>query len=200
MSTITWPSTRLFVPRRFEFALRSNVLTSNSPLTGSTQTVEIPGARWVGSMVLARASRADQGTREAILSQISGRANRVALWHFDRPAPRGTMRGSPVLSATAAAGATSLAITTTAGATALAGDMFSVGGQLVQCVANATADGAGAMTMSIRAELRAQVASGSAVTWDKPTATFLLVDTEVYASYDPGSGDEIALQFVEVFA
>lgn len=200
MATITWPSTRLFIPQRFELALRSNVVISTSPLTGATQTVEIPGARWVGSMTLTPCTQADQAAREALLTQIAGQANRVALWHFARPVPRGTMRGNPTLSATAAAGATSMAVSTTAGATALAGDMFSVGSQLVQCVTDAAADGAGAMTMSIRPALRAQVASATAVVWDKPTAAFILTSPEVRVGYRPAVGEEIALDFMEVFA
>lgn len=200
MATINWPTTIAFVPATFEIGLRSNVLLSTSPLNGAIQTLEIPGARWVVSMKLDAAYLDDQAAREALLTQIAGQANRVALWHFARPVPRGTMRGSPTLSATAAAGATSLAITTTAAATALAGDMFSVGGQFVQCVTDTAADGAGAMSMSIRPALRAQVASATAVVWDKPTATFILTSPEVRVGYRPALGDEIALDFMEVFA
>lgn len=201
MTTITWPATRLFMPQHFEIALRSNVLISTSPLTGATQTVELPGARWMCSIVLPGGySHAEQAAREALLSQVAGQANRVALWHFARPAPRGTMRGSPTLSATAAAGATTLAITTTALATLLIGDMVKVGSQLVQVVTDATADGAGAMSASIRPALRAQVASGSAVAWDRPTGLFLLTQQEVRVPYQPSWGGEISLEFVEVFA
>lgn len=200
MATVNWPATRLFMPRDFEIALRSNVLISASQLTGSIQTVEVPGARWVMFMTLVQRKHELQAVREALLAQIAGQANRVALWHFARPAPRGTMRGSPTLSATAAAGATTLAITTTALATLLVGDMVKVGSQLVQVVTDATADGAGAMSASIRPALRAQVASGSAVTWDRPTGLFLLTQQEVRVPYQPGMGGEIALEFVEVFA
>lgn len=200
MSTISWPATRLFMPQHFEIALRSNVLISTSPLTGATGTVEIPGARWVMSMTLVQRKHERQAEREALLAMIAGQANRVALWHFAHPAPRGTMRGSPTLSATAAAGATTLSIMTTALATLLAGDMVKVGSQLVQVVTDATADGAGAMSASIRPALRAQVASGSAVAWDMPTGLFLLTQQEVRVPYQPGMGGEIALEFVEVFA
>lgn len=200
MSTIDWPTSDVFRPAHFEIALRSNVLISASQFTGSIQTVEVPGARWVIAMQLDPAEWSGQAVREGILSQIAGQANRVALWHFARPAPRGTMRGSPTLSATAAAGATTLSIMTTALATLLAGDMVKVGSQLVQVVTDATADGAGAMSASIRPALRAQVASGSAVTWDRPTGLFLLTQQEVRVPYQPGMGGEISLEFVEVFA
>lgn len=201
MSTIAWPSTRLFLPQTMEIGLRSNVLISTSPLSGATQTVELPGARWVMSFVLTPTnSHADQAIREALFTQIAGQANRVALWHFMRPAPRGTMRGSPTLSANAIAGATSLSITTTAGATLLKGDMIKIGSQRVQVVADATADGLGAMSVTIAPAVRTTVASGQAVSWDAPTSTFILSATEVRVGYRPGIGEAISLEFVEVFA
>lgn len=200
MSTIDWPTSDVFRPAHFEIALRSNVLISASQFTGSIQTVEVPGARWVIAMQLDPAEWSDQAVREGILSQIAGQANRVALWHMARPTPQGTMAGSPTLSATAAAGATSLSIATTAGATLLAGDMGKVGSQLVQVVEPATADGSGAMTANIRPALRAQVASGSAFVWNRPTGLFLLTQQEVRVPYQPSWGGEISLEFVEVFA
>lgn len=201
MSTISWPATRLFLPASMEIGLRSNVLISTSPLSGATQTVELPGARWVMSFVLTPTnSHADQAIREALMTQIAGQANRVALWHFMRPAPRGTMRGSPVLAANATAGATSLSITTTAGATVLKGDMVKIGSQLVQSTTDATADGAGALTLSIAPMVRTTVASGQAVSWDAPTATFILTQSEIRVGYRPVIGEAISLEFVEVFA
>lgn len=200
MSTITWPSTDVFKPAKFEIGLRSNVLISTSPLSGVTQTVELPGARWVVSMTLDPVEWADQAVREALFSQIAGQANRVALWHFVRSAPRGTMRGSPTLSATASAGATSLSITTTAGATLLKGDMVKIGSQLLQVVADATANGSGAMTATVAPAVRTTVASGQAVSWDAPTSTFILTQSEVRVGYRPGIGEAISLEFVEVFA
>jgi hypothetical protein len=200
MSTITWPSTDIFKPATFEIALRSNVLISTSPLSGAIQTVELPGARLVIVMTLDPVEWAEQAEREALFAQIAGQANRVALWHMVRPAPRGTMRGSPTLSATASAGATSLSISTTSGATVLKGDMVKIGSQLVQSTTDATADGAGAMTLPIAPMVRTTVASGQAVSWDAPTATFISTQSELRVGYRPGIGEAISLEFVEVFA
>ena len=85
-------------------------------------------------------------------------------------------------------------------ATLKAGDMIGAGGQLVQVVADATAGADAVITASIRPALRAQVAAGSAVLWDKPTATFILTSPEVRVGYRPALGEEIALDFMEVFA
>lgn len=110
------------------------------------------------------------------------------------------MRGSPTLSAAASAGATSLSITTTAGATVLKGDMVKIGSQLMQSTTDATADGSGALTLPIAPMVRTTVASGQAVSWDAPTATFILTQSDVRSGYRPGIGEAISLEFVEVFA
>lgn len=200
MSTITWPSTRHFQPARFEIGLRSNVLISTSPLSGAVQTVELTGARWVVGFTLPEtSSMAEQAEREALLTEIAGQANRVALKHFRRLVPRGTMRGSPTLSANATAGATTLSITTTAGATVLKGDMLKIGDQLLQVVADATANGSGALSASVRPAVRATVASGQAVSWDGPTALFVMSAAEARIGYRPGAGESLTLEFVEAF-
>lgn len=87
-------------------------------------------------------------------------------------------------------------------ATLLAGDWLGLtGGQLVRVVADATANDAGAMTVEVRHMLRAAVASGTAVTLDKPTALFVRTEAGIMlprmaGNYEPG----VSLDLVEVFA
>lgn len=147
MTTYTWPSTDAFLLREFELGLRSNVLMSVSPLTGATQTVELPGARFVGAGVLPPATLAQAAEREAFFAKVAGQANRIALWHPARPVPRGTMRGTPTLSAHATAGATSLAIAGAYGANlikyskALDNAAWSKGGATISADATTAPDG-----------------------------------------------------------
>lgn len=174
MTTYTWPTTRVFTAASAEWRLAPNVFSLPSQFSGHTQTVELPGARWMVRVTFTPHNDADRALVEAFLAKVRGKANRIALWHPKRPAPLGTMRGSPVLAATEPRGETSLAITTTAGATLKAGDMIKVGDSLLMVTDDATADGAGAITVSVTPGLKAQVSAGSAVIWDRPTATFIL--------------------------
>lgn len=174
MTTYTWPNTRVFTAASAEWRLAPNVFSLPSQFSGHTQTVELPGARWMVRITFTPHNDADRALVEAFLAKVRGKANRIALWHPKRPVPLGTMRGSPVLAATEPRGETSLAITTTAGATLKAGDMLKVVDTLVMVTDDATADGAGAITVSVTPGLRAQVTAGAAVTWDRPTATFIL--------------------------
>lgn len=206
MATLTYPGGRLFVPARMQIWCEPNVLMSQAPLTKSTRRLSLTGAPW--RMVTAfapcasRADVDDQAQREAWFNYLGGRENLAALWHFKRPAPLGTMRGSPTIASTAAKGATSIAITTTAGATVRAGDMLGMGsgGQLVQVREDATADGAGAMTVNIVPKLRAQVAAATAVIWDKPTATFMCLSAGVPIGYSPGIGDGFTVEWIESYS
>jgi predicted RecA/RadA family phage recombinase len=205
MATLTYPSTRLFVPSRMSIWCEPNVMTSVAPLTKSTRRYRLTGAPW--RMILtyppcrSRTDEDDQATREAFFNYLGGQENLVALWHFKRPAPLGTMRGSPTLSATAVKGATSLSITTTAAATLKAGDMLQLGstGPLVQVREGAAADGAGALSVNIVPKLRAQVASGTAVVWDKPKANFLCLSAGVPIPYAPAIGEGFTVEFIESY-
>lgn len=86
--------------------------------------------------------------------------------------------------------------------TLLAGDWLGLtGGQLVRVVADATANDAGAMTVEVRHMLRAAVASGTAVTLDKPTALYVRTEAGIMlprmaGNFEPG----MSLDLVEVFA
>ena len=71
----------------------------------------------------------------------------------------------------------------------------------MRVVADATANDAGAMTVEVRHMLRAAVASGTAVTLDKPTALFVRTEAGIMlprmaGNYEPG----VSLDLVEVFA
>ena len=82
-------------------------LVGTSDSTGSQQVRLLAPPRWTMSLIQpAWLSPAEAGRWQALVAKLRGRANVLAAWDKARPQPRGTLRGSPVLSATAAAGAT----------------------------------------------------------------------------------------------
>lgn len=199
MATHAYPTSRIFIPATMTWGIRSNVFASTSPYSGDVQTIEIPGARWTCSLSYPTAINAEQAQLEAFWTKVRGQVHRVSLWHMMRPAPRGTMRGSPTLSAGAAQGATSVSVVTTSGNTLLAGDMVGIGGQLHMVVSDATASG-GLMTISIEPPLRASRSSGAPVTWDRPTALFMLAESQSAVPYAPKLAPGFGIDLVEVFA
>ncbi len=180
MSIITLPATlKIGVDsgvgqRRFD-------LLTQSDSNGSQQARLLGPPRWTLRLVQPEwLTLAEAGEWSALLMQLRGRVNVLAAWDPARPAPKGTMRGSLTLAASASAGATSVSITGgagQAGTTVKPGDWFQIGAglgtsQLVMCTVAATANGSGVVSLAFEPPLRTGFASATAVSWDKPLAYF----------------------------
>lgn len=205
MTTYAWPTGRHFVPATHELRVIDNTQrTAESALSGYVQTTGMPGARWGWGIDFAPHTQAQRADVEAYLLRLSGRQHRVQLWDLRNPRPRGTIALTGVtLSASAAQFATSIVLAGCgASATLLAGDWLGLtGGQLVRVVSDATANGSGVMTVEVRHMLRAAVASGSAVTLDKPAALFVRAEAGIALPRMPGNVEPgMSLDLVEVFA
>lgn len=204
MSTYAWPSGRAFVPQTASLRVFANGRDNESPENGTSQTVTRPGSKWGWSVVMKAMSVADRDDFEGFLIGLSGREHRVTAHDWKRPQPRGTCSLSGVtLGASAAQFATSVQLAGCgAGKTLLRGDWIGFStGQLCRVVADATADGAGAMTVDFRHSLRAALSSGTAVTLDRPTALYILSEATLEFPRRPGRTQEpFGFDLVEVFA
>lgn len=177
---LSWPD--WLDPGTAEIGLKRQVVQHRSGLTGVFQAVETGAEYWVMNLSIPARLRRVSGRDEAFFNRLVGGAQPVALWHFGRPEPLGTMRGSPILNATMAQFSRTMLITATG--TLVAGDMIGVGGQLFQ-VADAS-QGGGLLTVTTVNRSRAQLAAGAAVTWYRPTASFVMVEDSsafVHAGY-----------------
>lgn len=203
MTTIAWPEFSM-APQRVEWTLTSPTLDTVSPLDGTTQTQELAGAVWGLVVEYKFITEADANKMKAFLLKMRGRSGRVLLHNLERARPQGTASGSPLVAGAGQTG-TALAIDgLAAGATLLAGDMVGIPGQLFMVVADATADGTGAVTLTIEPPIRTAPADNAAVTLLKPTCSMRL--TEDLARWSPrvtmGTQriHEFALQFAESLA
>jgi hypothetical protein len=194
----TWPSTRGVMSCRME--LRANQRVNAAPGGGSEQVVDLLNDRWVMYLTLPAETNDNAHALEAFLHSFRGQTNTVLAWHFKREAPRGTMRGTPTIKTTVAAGASQIVIATgVPGCTLEPGDMVGSMGLLLMGSAAGTADGAGDLTLNLVNRLRTGLTAGDAVTWDKPTATFRkLSDSGV--NYFRGTSEEVSLVLGEVIA
>jgi len=191
MSTITWPAG--LMPRTASLRLATVQRVHASPMGGSEQAVDMLNDRWHLSMLLNARARFDEGARiEAFLAAMRGQTNTVALWHFARPRPRGTLASATAASAAQGAAAVVL----TGSGTLKAGDMLGIGGLLLQVASDVTVGTS--TTVPIVNRLRAAV-SGT-VTLIQPTASFRLATPDVGVGYQPGQSDAVALDFVEAIA
>jgi hypothetical protein len=209
MADITYPSFRQFVPSAYDFGPVRVVRGSGiSPLSVNEQFIELPYShRWTQIITLRAATHEERSDIEGEVERWINPANRLLIWHLARPAPRGTMRGSPTLNGAHSQGATSLSIANAGvNATILRGDMIGVtttatyAVQLVRVVADATANGSGVATLTVEPALRASANTGSAIVWDKPKALWRPVSPAFSARYLPGKAESLTIEFREVLA
>lgn len=154
------------------------------------QAVEVSAPLWATS-ISAPTDRAENvGAFQAVMMQLRGRTNQLALWNMGRPVPLGTMRGAMTMAA-AAQGATALAISASGqgGQTLTAGDYIGIGSgltqQVVMVTATATADSSGNISVTVEPSLRNAFAAGAAVTWDHPCALFRRKSSASQWEYEP---------------
>jgi hypothetical protein len=174
MTAIAWPTLTRSAPEEFSLTLESNTQVSTSPLSKSVQTVEMPGARWKVSFTLRNLQEEDTSLLQGVGARLRGRAGRLEIYNFARPVPRGTASGTPLVKGASQTGTSLIIDGMAVGGTLLIGDYFSVNGELKIVVANASANGAGEMTVTFEPPLRASPADNAPVTLNKPTATFML--------------------------
>jgi hypothetical protein len=157
-------------PENMEWGSTKAGVQFRSPVDGSVEAIEFPGAFWTLSIGYPPVFDTDSGLLESFWSMMAGGFNKVTLWHLKRPQPLGTMRGTPTLAASVARGADTLTINTTGGLKA--GDFFKIGNQLFRCLFDCNAVG-GVLTVPLVQRVRSALTAGAAVTWDKPTTTFI---------------------------
>lgn len=182
---------------------------SVSPLSGDVQTNSLPGSRW-GWQVTIPQQRWDERRRVwALLMRLSGREHRLKFWDLMQPDPVGTIPLTGVtVKTTAAQFANTLTLATgVPGCTLLRGDWIKLGpadtAQTVRVVLDATADGAGDITVNFRQMLRAAVTAGTAVVLDKPAGLYVLAESNLQGGPVGGGGgiaEPFSFELVEVFS
>lgn len=90
-----------------------------------SQGVEISSPLWAVMLEPKQFNRLNYADWEALLLKLRGQTNQLALWHLDRPAPLGTMRGTMTLNGAHAQGATTLVLKSSYGNLITAPETFS---------------------------------------------------------------------------
>ena len=199
-TTLSLPS--WFDVAECELSLMPEVRGFMGPFGGPTEVQDLLGDRWHMRLTMPEGDFRWGSRTEALFNALRGGAQWLRLYHFAKPAPRGTARGSMVLSGAVAQGANSLTISgVAAGATLQAGDMVGHNGeQLFQVYDDATANGSGVVTVTTVNRARKAIASGQAIVWDKPTIPFQLLDTQgVPTAFVRGRVRGQQVEFVEAW-
>lgn len=178
MAVVTIPSGVLDYIRSQPFGMKNFDLEFSSELTGGSQARLLAPPRWTCSLVAEEDLAPDVAALwRAFILSLEGKVNQLAVYDLLNTAPRGTMRGTPVLNAGVAVGDRTIAINAGVGeasTTLLKGDWIGLGSgstrQLFTVTADATANGSGVFSsVSVYPPARFAQTNGTAVTWDKPT-------------------------------
>lgn len=201
MPVLTFPTLSLATPPAFEFGLVSNTQKFESPLNRTTQTLELPGARWFASFTYDNLRETDLRVLTAFLTQLRGMGGRFYLWDMSRPKPRGVATGAPVVNGASQTGSSLATSGWTANVTGIlkAGDYVGFNGELRMVVADANSDGTGLATLSLDAPMRASPANGAAITTTKPTCKMMLTDDTARWNVVPGVVGTVSISCIEQF-
>jgi len=112
MATIDWPSDAAFKPARVQAGLDVPKSAWRGFYTGQRESVSAGSDRFTAILTLAPCtSRADAQKRAAFLAHVASTGDLVRFGPLHQPVRRlGTLGGTPVLSASAAAGARSISL------------------------------------------------------------------------------------------
>lgn len=95
MDILSMPATPRM--RSLRFVLRGNTQQFRSPLSGSVQTMELLGARWLATYELPIMIRATAEAWMAFLARCNGRVGRFYAGPLDITGPRGPAGGTPLV-------------------------------------------------------------------------------------------------------
>lgn len=178
----TFPADLLLAADNFDFRVTTNTQVFTSDLSASVKTGSLPGDHWSGTATWGKKDGDVADQLVTFFRSLGGRAGRFTMWPFDRPLPKGTALGTPVVSGADQTGTTLTTSGWTPSQTGVlkAGDYFQVGDELKQLSADANADGSGNATLTFYPPIRVSPADASSVVIEYPRGVFMLTD-------DPGS-------------
>lgn len=204
MTDRAWPLD--LPPQLMTWGIVKAGVTSRSPYAGNVEAVTFPGWYWHISVTLKprRSKDLSAGNAEAFFEGLVGADNAVMVFHWLRPVPRGTLRGTPVVAANTARGAQTIPIS--GNGSLLAGDLFKVGGVVYKCLAsvfpvntvqaeayaadyaaNYTGGTISTMLVPLVSRVRNALTVGQPVEWDRPTVRCIMTSMSHDSAYQPGS-------------
>ncbi len=196
MTTYTMPS---LTPNSVKWELVGNTQQFKSPFSGRIQTATRPGSYWQASLTYKALSAGDRASMMAFLASLEGMRHRFTLEYHGAP-QLGILTGTPLVDGAGQTGNTLVTDGWTNSQTGIikAGDMFSVGGELKMCTADANSGATtGPATISFVPALRVAPADNAAITVTNPTGTFMLQQNSASWGDVPGILSSFSFNAIE---
>lgn len=166
------------LPASCEFRLQHNSQSFESDLSGATQAVAMPGARWRASLRFPVMQGIDARRLRAFLVGLEGRAGMFRMPVLEPNA--GTAAGSPVVTSVASSVELVTEGWTPNQPVALeVGDYITIGNELKMVTQAAEADAFGRATLHIAPPLRRRPAPETPIVTSSPSCVMRLADDTV---------------------
>lgn len=195
MTTYAFPSV---VPTNTEIKLESNTGAFVSPYTGSTQTFDRGGERWLLTLNFESLVTDNRAVMQAFLARLNGQQHRFTIENHANPA-RGAFGGTPLVSGAAQTGSS---IDIDGASTSVtnwirAGDYFSVDGALKVCTVDADSSGGGLVTINFSPRIQVAPADNAPIITSNATGTFMLAENTVTWTNRPGGFMDLSFSAIE---
>lgn len=200
MAILSFPS---ITPESQDFGITYNTQISTTPLSGIAQTVEMPGARWRGSMGFSSMTSAESAGLKAFLLELRGSAGRFFYGDVSKTATLLAVTGSPTIDSPS----TNRIIRTTLGAGSPA---FSVGDYVqlgtddqreLKMIISSTLVSGDTFDIIVEPMIRRTDYLGLSIVYVNPKGVFLLSsDTQaLWSVRSKALLSDINLDFIEMF-
>ena len=201
MAILTFPS---IVPDTQNFGIEYNTQVSSSQISGVVQTVELPGARWVGNLNFVDMTKSESADLKAFMLELRGSAGRFFYGDITHTSPFNAVTGSPTIDSAS----TARVIRVTLGSSSPAfstGDYVQIGAddyRELKMVLSSSLVGGDTYDLTVEPMIRRTDYVGLSVVYTDPKGVFLLSsnDQARWATTSKALLSDMTLDFIEVFS
>ena len=191
-------------PEIQDFGIAYNTQVSSSPISGVTQTVEMPGARWLGNISFRDMTPTESAALKVFLLQLRGSAGRFYYGDVSHTDPFNAVTGSPTVTVIPNR-RDQIQVTLGSNIEFSPGDYIQIGTddqRELKMVLVSALDSGTTYTLTIEPLIRRNVYAGESVIYSSPTGVFLLSssDQAKWSIRSKALLSDMSLDFVEVFS
>jgi hypothetical protein len=200
MATLNFPT---IIPSSVSFGIKYNTQINVSSLSGATQTIEVPGARWVATLSFDDLEAYEGRVMAAFLAELRGASGRFYLQDHSHTTPRGA--GGSGITVTAETSSGTTIPTTGWGISApnilRKGDDIELENKELKIITlDVDSDVSGNATLTFEPPIRNTITNASAVVLTDCEAIMLLSEDENrWTTNNPGLLTDFSIDCVEGF-
>jgi hypothetical protein len=194
MAILTFPS---IIAERQDFGVRYNTQISPSKVSGFMQRVELPGARWRGTLGYSELTPVEAATLKGFLLELRGSSGSFFYGDAAHTSPFTPITGSPTIAGGSTPGLIDVSVTT---GSFTVGDYIQIGTddqRELKMVISVAGDDIGIEPLIRRTDY-----IGKPVVYTNPKGVFLLTSDEqaLWSTRGKALLSDINIEFVEDFA